>query len=228
MVPGSDIIFNQDGSLDHRSARRLSAHSVAARTEQDFVGIAAFLNQTPELEGLDLYMYNTLEGAPSAYERAFAQVSKDVHLPRLQRLALRGIRTTRDALLLFLRNHPGLTDLDLREVHLTGGSWDAVLAHLPSMPRLARLHLENLWSGSRRLLNLEPADAAFDDGRRGPGHSYSTKNGTMVHTRDIGPEELRREGGLQFRAIPGRARGQGSRALMHWMTERASTYGPPR
>lgn len=171
-------------------------------------------------------MYNTLEGAPAAYDRVFVHISKDVRLPRLRRLTLRGIWTTQAALLLFLRNHPELTHLDLREVHITGGTWDAVLGHLPAMPKLAGLHLENLWSG-RHLLNLEPADAVFDDGKRGPGHSYSTKNGTMVHTRDVTEGELRREGGLSFRTIPGRARGQGSRALMNWMVERARVYGPP-
>lgn len=214
--------------MDHRAARQLSSESIATRTPEDFLGIAAFLRQTPELEGLDLHMYNTLAGPPSAYDKVFMHIAKDVLLPKLRRLTLRGIRTTHDALLRFLRNHMDITVLDLREVHISGGTWETILKQFQHMPKLSKLHLENLWSGSEHLLNLKPANSMFDDGRRGPGYSYGTKNGTMVHTRDITLEELRQEGGLKFLAIPGRSRGQGSRALMGWMVERAQAYGPPR
>lgn len=228
LVPGSDVIFNRDGSMEHRAARRLPSESIATRTPEDFLGIAAFLKQTPELESLDLYMYNTLAGPASAYDKVFVHISKEVRLPRLRRLTLRGIRTTHDALLRFLRNHRDIEVLDLREVRVSGGTWETILPQLQHMRKLSKLHLENLWSGAEHLLNLEPANPAFDDGRRGPGFSYKTKHGVLVHTRDIAVEELRQKGGLRFLTIPGRSRGQGSKALMGWMVERVQMYGPPR
>ncbi|ROV91222.1 hypothetical protein VMCG_09364 [Cytospora schulzeri] len=227
-VPLSDIIFNHDGSMDHRRARCLSPEIMVTGTPDFFLGIAAFLKLTPELECLDLYLYNTLSGHPAVYDRLFVHISKDVHLPKLRRLTLRGIRAPHDALLFFLRKHPDITELDLREVHISGGTWDTIFKAFQHMPKLSKLHLENLWSGSQHLLNLEPADPSFDDGKRGPGHSYGTKNGVMVHTRDITTEELRQEGGLKFRTVPGRSRGMGSRALVQWMLERVVNYGPPQ
>lgn len=226
-MPGSDIVFTQDGSMDYRGARRLPIESIAARTPDDFLGVAAFLKQTPNLESLSLYMYNTLKGPPWAYDRVFVHISKEVCLSGLRRLFLRGVRTTHDALLLFLRNHPDLTDLDLREIHMSGGSWASILKHFQSMHKLSRLHLENLWSGAKNPLNLKPANPVFDDSKRGHGYSYPTKNGSLVHTRDIGAEELRQEGGLSFVKITGRSRGKGSKALMSWMTDRRREYGPP-
>lgn len=213
--------------MDYRGPRYLPAESVATRTPDDFIGIAAFLSQTPNLEGLDLYMYNTLKGAPWAYDRVFAHIAKEVHLPKLKRLSLRGIRTTHDALLLFLCNHPEITDLDFREVHITGGSWHTILKHFQSMHKLSRLHLENLWSGSQHLLDLEPTNPIFDDGVRDVSNSYPTKDGSMIHTRDITVEELRQDGGINLIKTRGRRRGRGSRALMAWMRERRRAYGPP-
>lgn len=197
----------------------------SAKANENFPGVAGFLNQTPNLESLDLFMYNTLEGAPWVYSNLFSDVAKTVRLPQLRRLTLRGIWASPSSVLLFLRNHPDLTRVDLREVHITGGTWEPILRHLESMPKLAELHLENLWSGSEHLLNLLHKNPAFDDGKRGYGYSYPIKNGAMVHTRDIGVVELKE--GLSFVKSRGSSRGKGSRYLMKWIQQRKIDYGPP-
>ncbi|KUI59979.1 hypothetical protein VP1G_07191 [Cytospora mali] len=227
VVLGSDIAFMTHGSMIPLLSERLPEGVSSARDPENFPGVAAFLKLTPELESLDLYMYNTLDGPPRAYDIVFTHIAKEVLLPKLRRLTLRGIRTTKEALLLFLRNHPGITGLDLRDVHVSRGDWSPLLKHFQSMDKLSRLHLENCWSEPTHLLNLEPENKLFDDGKRGHGHSYSTKNGTMIHTRDITSEELRQEGGLRFVKMKGSTRGKGSRTLMAWMKERREAYGPP-
>lgn len=223
--PTTDVIFTSDGSMKHLPAVRIPTSEMQARAHENFPGVALFLRQTPNLEALDLFLYNTLEGAPWTYSNLFSHIAQTVHLPKLRRLTLRGIWTTPNSLLLFLRTHPDLTHIDLREVHVTGGTWEPILKNLVSMPSLAELHLENLWSGSEHLLNLQPKNPVYDDKERAPGRSYPTRNGTMVHTRDISVEELK--DGLEFVKSRGSSRGKGSRHLMKWIQQRKMEYGPP-
>lgn len=223
--PTNDIVFSSDGSMKHLPAVRIPTSETRARAEENFPGVAQFLQQTPNLEALDLFLYNTLEGAPWAYSNLFNHISKKVHLPKLRRLTLRGIWTTPNSLLLFLQNHPGLTHIDLREVHVSGGTWEAILKHFQTMPSLTKLHLENLWSGSEHLLNLQPQNSIYDDEKRIPGHYFPTRHGTMVHTRDISVEEIK--DGLEFVKSRGSSRGKGSRHLMKWIQQRKIDYGPP-
>lgn len=211
--------------MKHLAPVRIATSETRGRTEDNFPGVASFLQQTPNLEALDLYMYNTMEGAPWAYSGMFSHISRIVQLPKLRRLTLRGIWTKPNDLLAFLRNHPNLTHLDLREVHVNGGTWEPILKHLRSMPDLANLHLENLWSGSEHLLNLQPVSPVYGCEERIPGQFYPTRNGTMIHTRDIGVEEIRN--GLDFVKSRGSSRGKGSRALMRWIQQRKIDYGPP-
>ncbi|KAL1870765.1 hypothetical protein Daus18300_005085 [Diaporthe australafricana] len=221
-----DIISTSDGSMQHLRPVRIACSAEPARSSENFPGVAGFLNQTPNLRALELSMYNTLEGAPWVYSNLFGDVAKTVRLPELRRLTLRGIWATPSFVLLFLRNHPDLTRVDLREVHITGGTWEPILRHLESMPKLAELHLENLWSGSEHLLNLLPKNPVFDDGNRGSGCSYPIKNGALVHTRDVSVDELKE--GLSFVRSRGSSRGKGSRFLMKWIQRRKKDYGPPK
>lgn len=223
--PTHDIVFASDGTMKHLPAVRIPARETRARAEENFPGVALFLCQTPHLESLDLFLYNTLEGAPWAYNNLFSRISTTVHLPKLRRLTLRGIWTTKNSLLLFLRNHPNLTRIDLREIHVTGGNWEPILKHFQSMPSLAELHLENLWSGSEHLLNLQPNNHAYDDEERVMGHFFPTRHGTMVHTRDISVKEIKN--GMDFVKSRGGSRGKGSRHLMKWIQQRKVDYGPP-
>ncbi|KAK2608233.1 hypothetical protein N8I77_006857 [Diaporthe amygdali] len=221
----SDIIFDSDGSMRHLPAIRMPANDAAVRAAENFPGVAAFLRHTPNLETLDLFMYNTMEGAPWAYNNIFNHISKSLRFPKLQHLTLRGIWAAPNSLLLFLRNHPTITHIDLREIHVTGGTWEPILKHFRCMPKLAMLHLENLWSGSEHLLNLLPKDPVLQDSERVPGNFYPTRHGAMVHTRDIGAEELKK--GLDFVKSRGSSRGKGSRHLMQWIQKRKLDYGPP-
>lgn len=223
--PTNDIVFSSDGIMKHLPAVRIPTSETRARAESNFPGVARFLRQTPNLEALDLFLYNTLEGAPWAYSAMFNNISTIVHLPQLRRLTLRGIWATPTSLLLFLRNHPDLTQIDLREVHVSGGTWEPILKHFQTMPRLTKLHLENLWSGSEHLLNLQPQNSMYDDEKKIPGHYFPTRHGTMVHTRDISVEEIK--DGLDFVKSRGSSRGKGSRHLMKWIQQRKIDYGPP-
>lgn len=226
LVPStSDIIFDRDGSMRHLEPIRIPTSDIRTRADENFPGVAHFLQHTPNLESLDLYLYNTLEGAPWAYTNLFGHIAKVVHLPKLRRLTLRGIWTTPNSLLLFLRNHADLTHIDLREVHVSGGTWEPILKHFQSMPNLAHLHLENIWSGSEHLLNLQPTNPVYASEERITGHWYPTRHGMMLHTRDIGSEEIR--DGLDFVKSRGSSRGKGSRHLMRWIKQRKVDYGPP-
>lgn len=223
-TPNHAVQLDCSISDDILVCRPLSAHSARARDPLNFPGVADFLKLTPNLESLDLRMYNTLDGPPYPYYKVFVAIAAGVRLPNLKRLVLRGIWTSEGALLRFLRCHPTIEELDLRDIHITGATWDKTLTRFSRMRHLEKLHLENLWSSSERLLNLEPEDARFDDGLRGPGHSFPARRGTMVHTRDIGMEEVK--AGLEFKQLTG-AHGKGSRSLMGWIKHRRLTYGPP-
>jgi hypothetical protein len=211
--------------MKHLSPVRISTSETRARARDNFPGVAQFLQQTPNLEALDLYLYNTLEGAPWPYKDLFDHISRVVRLRKLRRLTLRGIWSTPNALLLFLRNHPDLTHIDLREIHVVGGTWEPILKHFQSMPKLTHLHLENLWGGSEHLVNLQPSNPVYGGQVRIPGHYYPTRHGTMIHTRDISTEEIRN--GLEFVKSRGSSRGKGSRYLMRWIQQRKIDYGPP-
>ncbi|KAI3393598.1 hypothetical protein diail_3902 [Diaporthe ilicicola] len=221
----SDITYVHGATMRHLAAVRIPINDASARAEENFPGVAGFLSQTPKLEALELFMYNTLEGPPWVYSNVFSHISKTVRLPNLRRLTLRGIWADPVCILIFLRNHRELTRIDLREVHVTGGTWDPILKHIQSMSKLEELHLENLWCSSEHLLNLMPKNVVFDDGDRVSGRSHPIKNGWMVHTRDISMEELRQ--GLDFVKSRGSSRGKGSQLLMRWIKKRKADYGPP-
>lgn len=220
--------YNQ---LDHHASdldflcRPIPVSSPAVLDPDSLSGPGELLKLLPGLEGLDLRMYNTLDGTPTGNHRVLA----DVRLSGLRRLTLRGLYTREAHILRLLRaNRQSLESLDLREVHLGGhDSWKVAFRFLSrgGAPQLRALHLEGLWDGAGALINLEPRDAAFDDGRRGRGASFQTRGGeTLVHTRDIGMEEL--AGGLEFKTLSSQ-HGKGSGALRSWLRERKVLYGPP-
>lgn len=225
---------HEEGSADNDRMsirpRLMDAASLCASDPTNFPGVAEFLKMTPNLEGLTLHMYNTLAGIPVTYEQIFDIISKDIRLPKLRRLTLRGIRTTSDAILTFLRNHPGIVELDLRGVHLSGpcSGWFRIFRHLQQrLPGLDKLRLENIWHGHGRLLSLQPKNDAFDDGKRGPGHSFMPRVGphVVIYARNISSQELKE--GLEFVAPTSSTRGKGDGNLMYWLQQRRTVYGPP-
>ncbi|KAJ6445347.1 hypothetical protein O9K51_00106 [Purpureocillium lavendulum] len=105
---------------------RYSDSMPQALCEDNFPGVALFLKQTPNIESLDLHMFQTLEyeaydGASRLhfYSRVFkAMVDQNLELPRLRRLTLRGVCVNGDDLVAFMRRHPQVESLELHHVIL--------------------------------------------------------------------------------------------------------------
>ncbi|RSL92392.1 hypothetical protein CDV31_015177 [Fusarium ambrosium] len=108
----------------------------------NFPGIALLLQHMPNLETLDLHMYQTLEY--EAYDgqcrlnryRAILKhiVETRLYLPRLKTLVVRGLCINPDDLLVFIERHPKLENLELRDVTLNVSSrqtsWNGVLSNV--------------------------------------------------------------------------------------------------
>ncbi|KLJ08190.1 hypothetical protein EMPG_09958 [Blastomyces silverae] len=198
-----------------------------AITESNFTAIARLLQFMPNLEALDLHLYHCLKGDPSGYDKIFELISKHIRLPSLKQCYLRGIYATQGALLQFLANHPFITHLDLREIHLTSGSWEPVIDHLDSkMPALTRLRLSNLWTN--QILNLRPIwETKFDEMNylKPNPISYPCHGGLVVHTWDFKEHDLKKR--LKFYPTTPGDVPLGSPGRFHWLHSRLLEYGPP-
>ncbi|KAF2816123.1 uncharacterized protein BDZ99DRAFT_129374 [Mytilinidion resinicola] len=207
------------------SAGLLKADDPEALAHDNFPGVAQLLQFMPNLEAIDLHLYNTLQGSTKSYDRIFNTVASEVHLPALEQCFLRGVPTTAESLLLFLEKHPKLNHFELREVRLTTGTWEAIFSHLSGMPALTKLRMSNLRSGGNGMLfNLQPPTKYDYKEFQQKRWSYPCMDGDMVHTLELGAEEIKR--GLKFRARP-QERQLGSPWFMMWMESTKGLYGPP-
>jgi hypothetical protein len=212
------------------TAGLLKADDPEALAEDNFPGIARLLKLMPNLEAIDLHLYRTLNGHPRSYDRIFQAIAEEIRLPStLEQCFLRGIFTTEQSLLQFLTNHPRINHLDLREICLTSGSWEAIFEYVSAMPNLRRLRLSNLWDNDGMLTNLYPVRKEhFDreaDLRNVHPTFFSCVGDSLVHTREFDVHDLK-EKGLKFRPrVDGRPRG--SLQFMLWMQARDAEYGPP-
>jgi hypothetical protein len=131
--------------------------------------------------------------------------------------------TSEESLLQFLQKHPQINDLDLREVHLTSGSWDSIFEHLSESRALKSLRLSNLWAD--RLVNLAPKDGSYDWREyQNRCWSFSCFGGEMVHTREFNHDEL--GAALKF-APPPSGRQLGSPLVLNWIKSRSFHYRAP-
>ncbi|KAH7176935.1 hypothetical protein EDB81DRAFT_773794 [Dactylonectria macrodidyma] len=104
-----------------------------ALCQDNFTGIAQMLGHMPNLESLDLHMFQTLEyeaydGASRLffYARVFkAIVDQGLQFRQLRYLALRGICVNVNDLTTFITRHPQIENLELHNVMLS----DRVLDH---------------------------------------------------------------------------------------------------
>ena len=120
-----------DADIEDREGSEIRGHYRSdypqALSLANFPGITGLLLHMPNLQVLDLHMYQTLEyeARPSPLRlhhqhRIFgALVRHRVSLPRLRRLSLRGLIFTRQDLLSFLGSHPSIDDLALCNVILS-------------------------------------------------------------------------------------------------------------
>ena len=198
-----------------------------ALAPDNFPGVAGMLGYTPNLEALDLHMYQTAEGNGEAYSQLFTRVAKDVQLPALERVVLRGLYVKGEDLLLFLTNHPNIKTLHLLTISLSD-SWEPIFAHLSSMPALEYLWLSAL-RGDGKTVNLDPEKEKFsqpmDHRRINPTSRfdwYPLGGASLVHTREIYHEELRE--GLHFKPSP-RGGLMGSGRTMRFHQSQTLLYG---
>ncbi|KAI4212378.1 MAG: hypothetical protein LQ351_004948 [Letrouitia transgressa] len=210
------------------SAGLLPSDDPKAIAAGNYPGVARLLNQMPNLERLDLHLYNTLEGSADNYAKVFTCIADDVTLPSLRHCTLSGLYSSEVTLLQFLRTHDALETFELREIGLVSGSWSSVLAYMCTMPLLQRVILQNLWEPSKSLLNLESKDGQ----KSTPGGTVEDRNcsypcfgGMMVHTRTFSREVIQKER-FQFMKCPS-GRPLGSAALHRWIYARKAEYGPP-
>ncbi|KAL9612075.1 MAG: hypothetical protein Q9167_003297 [Letrouitia subvulpina] len=200
----------------------------------NYPGVARLLNQMPNLERLDLHLYNTLQGRANSYAEVFSCIADDVVLPSLRHCTLRGLYSSEVALLKFLRAHDTLETFELREIYLVSGSWSSILAHVCVMPSLQQVLLQNLWELGQGLVNLEPKNKPKQQEKKklppdgimeDRNCSYPCIGGLMVHTRTFSREKMQKER-FQFMKRPS-GRSLGSASLHMWIQARKAEYGPP-
>lgn len=117
----------------------------------DFEAVACLLRTMPNLESLDIHLYQTTTAAITLprklpYQRLIKSVFSNWAFPQLKSLALRGVPLTTETMTTILSQHQQLRFLCLQNVFLVDGSWDRVLAAaIQICPSLAHAHLSNLW-----------------------------------------------------------------------------------
>lgn len=227
-----DELAGADSTRDSCCPRLMST-SAHQLTTTNFRRIAMFLTITMQLESLTLHMYNTLDGPPLLYSQTFDCIADEVRLPKLRRLTLRGLWCTNDAMFRFLRAHPHIIELNLREIHLLGplSSWERIfelLRQLARRGRLSKVYLENLFHSRSSLLPLNPKDGVFNSDS---GQRIQARNGKgeFIYARNISSTELKN--GIELAAstsTPTSTRGRMDRTTKAWLDQRREDYGPPR
>lgn len=192
-----------------------------------------FLQSTPNLESLTLYMYNTQDGRPVQYTQVLQRIADDICLPKLRRLSLRGMWCESDDMVRFLGAHPDIITLDFRNVHMTGplSGWDRIFELMRSqMPRLYRVYLENLWYTSSSLLPLNPKNRAWISKTDLSFQAKNPEREDIVYARRIEASELKNGIELWASSAKGRVSGRGKAGpdTMSWIRKRKMEYGPPR
>ncbi|KAL8942969.1 MAG: hypothetical protein Q9211_001170 [Gyalolechia sp. 1 TL-2023] len=220
-LSGVDRAFYEDGLT--RYIHWVPSNEAPTVAEENYPGVARLLKQMPNLERLDLRLYRRLGNHPTSYVKLFSYIVNEVVLRSLRHCTLQGIYVNELLLLTFLRTHPGLETLQLREVHLLSGSWEKIFAHFCAMPSLQEVTLQNIWAPGLRLISLAPKHLptiSVDDDNP---TAYQCSDGIMMHTRTFSQEEISREK-FEFAKGPGK-RPMQSPAFSRWVASRALEYG---
>jgi hypothetical protein len=199
----------------------------------NFPGVALLLQHMPNLETLDLHMYQTLEyeayggGSRLDYYAAVFKhiVDAGLHFRQLKNVILRGLCVSANDLLTFLERHPRIESLELHNVMLatrvghTNTPWSTVLT------KLRRNAIQQGASLSSVLCsNLYDTARVFHEQRRDP-HNFlrrhealesewierwwvrSRLGAPVLSTRKVLREEFEREDAFGQDCITPRARG---------------------
>ncbi|KAL8922495.1 MAG: hypothetical protein Q9172_003540 [Xanthocarpia lactea] len=207
------------------NADLLSNKDPVAVADENYPGIALLLKRMPNLETLDLHLYDTLKGSANSYVKLFSSIADELVFSSLYRLTLRCLYCDEASLLKFLRAHAKIERLELREIHLLSGSWSPILEHLVTMASLQHVTFHNLWRPEKGMLNLGPKDPSKSDWKYDMKSSFSCMGGHMVHTRTFSQKDIQSER-FEFADRPA-GRQKGSPQFHHWITERRAECGPP-
>ncbi|KAL8890016.1 MAG: hypothetical protein Q9215_002799 [Flavoplaca cf. flavocitrina] len=203
----------------------LSDDDPAAISEDNYPGVAHLLKQMPNLENLHLHFYNTMRGIPKSYVKVFSYIADEIVLPSLRRLTLRCFYCDEALLLKFLRAHPNIERLEMRDINLTTGSWSSVLDLLLTMPSLQEVSFHNLWKPEGSMLHLGPKELSKSDREDDGNSSFACMSGMMVHTRTFSRKDIQHER-FQFADMPD-GRQYGSPQFHRWITALKVECGPP-
>jgi hypothetical protein len=197
--------------------------------EEILNGLAQLLSFTPELEELDLHNYRFI-GTEKFSDKIFDRVGDTVLLHKLVKCKINGLNFTEQSLVRFLRNCPSLTELDLRRMRLTAGSWgpifdfitgkandgfepDTERASIDPQPNLEHLRLQELFSQVGRPLKFDPdVDNTFS-------RAFSSL--------DLNKEQLENLRGKEISFSNYGGRPPGSPRLYRKHQELRREYGPP-
>lgn len=208
----------------------LSADDPLAIADENYPGVARLLQQMPNLERLDLHLYQTLQGHPRSYAKVFTHIAEKALLESLKNCTFRGLYCDESSLLAFFCRRDSLITLEMRDMHLVSGSWAPVFARLCTLPDLQQVVLHNIWSpkGLVHLAPKQPPQKSDDDV---PSWSVSNTSsfpcldGRMVYSRTFSRDEMINER-FEFAKGP-EERQMGSPAFYVWMTSKQAEYGPP-
>lgn len=193
--------------------------------EDNYPGIARLLKQMPNLENLHLHLFDTLWGGAASYVKVFSYIAEEVVLSSLRQLTLRCLYCDASSLLKFLRGHENLEKLELRQIHLTSGSWSPIFQCLVNMPSLQHVAFHNLWTPGAGVLSLGPKDPSKSEWKDDDNSSFPCMRGTMVHSRMFSRKDIQSER-FDFADGP-KGRALGSPQFDRWRRERRTESGPP-
>ncbi|EXJ91004.1 hypothetical protein A1O1_04111 [Capronia coronata CBS 617.96] len=178
--------------------------------------LCEFLALFPELEDLELRWYKLharkCTDALQEESRYFERIVELCRFPRLRQCALRGVFTTADTLLSFLRRLR-INSLTMVDVTVRPGFFRPIFDHVVNhMDTLEYLHLDQL--SEKKLLHFE-----------GPGEPHFRSIG-----RRVGPMDLTRVGSaihdpISYHFATGRQ--LGSYEFMEFLRQNYNNYGPP-
>lgn len=127
----------------------------------NYRGLATFLQYCPKLEELVLHQYKLdlqtrMPEIRFRRERYMQHIAETVHLSRLRNLTLRGLETTAEVLLSFLRRATALQEISLQHVRLCQGTFREFFDYCTSDDNeIERLYFDDLFESSDGMIFFE-------------------------------------------------------------------------
>lgn len=149
----------------------------------------------------------------------FKSVADNVHLPFLEKCALRCTMASESSLLQFLVNHPNIAVLELKGISLSTRSWKPILHHISSNMHLKRLHLSDITSTKSRPSLVPDCEENPTQVRR-----QLSSGLPFIQAREFSEEAIKK--GLESLEFP-EGQFQESLATKQYIQGLHEDYGPP-